>query len=246
MISVGYLAIDQTVTYVTYFQFQVLESNYAPYPAVVNTSHNLSILGYLTGFSLDAVMLVPAGGIKSLSVVVSLWNTTHCKVLVSQDNLTYLVGNAPSMGIVVVDSTISSTIKSHYFDILPTFTASASTNATITPAFTYFQSSTFFAGINGFIFSSTQLFKFTFGYTDITLGSDLGFTSITVGILHTRLRTCPSNIPEFMEDTWVCYDICPDGYYAVPTHHYCSLCHFSCLTCSNSNTCKTCPTGSLR
>lgn len=99
------------------------------------------------------------------------------------------------MGIVTVDYTVSLTFKTHYFDIKPAFTATGGVNVTITPAYSFYQHSTFFAGINAFIIAQTETFKFDFGYITLTLGSNLAFTSLTVGILHTRLRVCPASFP---------------------------------------------------
>lgn len=156
VIEIGYMAIDQTITYVTYFEFQVLESNYAPYPTTQNSSHNLSIIGYLTGFSLDSILLLPlvaGGGVKDLSIAVSLWNTTHCRVVLAQNNQTYLVSKSPSVGTVLIDSTVSATFKQHYFDINTAFTATGNINATLATV-TSFQVSTLFVGLNGFVFAA--------------------------------------------------------------------------------------------
>ena len=49
-----------------------------------------------------------------------------------------------------------------------------------------------------------------------------------------------------MESTWTCYDVCPDGYYVVTAYHYCSACLYSCVTCSDATTCKTCNSASKR
>lgn len=80
-ITVGSLAIDNSITYVMYSSFQILESDYAPYFKPINTQNNIQIIGYLTGFSINAAQLILAGGIKDLSIVASLWNSTHCRIL---------------------------------------------------------------------------------------------------------------------------------------------------------------------
>ena len=46
------------------------------------------------------------------------------------------------------------------------------------------------------------------------------------------------NISSEDEIVWTC--ICEDGFFPIPTSGTCSICHHSCSTCDNSNTCLSC------
>lgn len=51
-------------------------------------------------------------------------------------------------------------------------------------------------------------------------------------------------ITDFVANTGICYNPCPNGYYANYTNHFCDRCTAPCNTCSGLNTrCTSCNTG---
>ena len=242
LVSVCYIAIDTSIAYVSFFVSSILDSDYIAYPTPRSTGSTNFVVGYLVGFTISSSAL--GTGPFMVGVSANLFNLTHCVVNITQSNLTYFVNYSTTVGVVLVENSLALTKKLHYFDYDQGYLAlgSSSTHS----SFVYSSVSTLFAGINGFNIPYGLPLSFNFNPATLTLGSPSLFTTLQVGILNIRLRSCPVATPHFMESNLTCYDVCPDGYYSFPSLYYCALCDYTCLTCTDAINCITCDLTSHR
>jgi hypothetical protein len=73
-------------------------------------------------------------------------------------------------------------------------------------------------------------FTTTIGPTTTIVGSTQ-FIYMSFNYFTFKYRSCPSGIPYFLDSEQLCYDVCPDGYYANISTNLCLPCSYTCLTC---------------
>lgn len=105
----------------------------------------------------------------------------------------------------------------------------------------------FFAGINTFDFSSSQLVKFDFNVATFQLTTP-GCYSLNISTINYYWRKCQSPTIYYLPAENMCYDVCPVKYWLSTAVNYCYPCYRDCLTCTGaaSNQCSSCNTTTNR
>jgi hypothetical protein len=105
----------------------------------------------------------------------------------------------------------------------------------------------YFAGINNFSFTSSQIPQFTFSMATFSLEPS-SYEFLNISTVNFRFRLCSGATPYYVQAEILCYDACPAGYYPESINFYCIPCYIGCLTCSNNlqSSCTSCNSSAFR
>ena len=190
----------------------------------INLTHTNFMLPFLTGFKISSI----SSSYFATKLTLEIKNSSHYYYNFSVDGDNYLTSGIYTR--IIYDQTAVQQTKQTYLDA--GFAVANNSLPQTAISFLFSSTTNFMAGINTFNYSVGAILNFNFSTTTFHLISTGSYNHLNLSMWNFRARNCPPPTIYFVEEANLCFDHCPDMFYADETYLFCSACDITCQVCT--------------